>query len=92
MPLARVEWRRNTACMFLRATTRNKDGTVHRYWSVVENRRVNGGRVVQRHGLDLGEINDSQRAAWGKRIEVLEEGAPCLRQRAIVPEPRDAPE
>ncbi len=78
--------------MFLRATTRNKDGKVHRYWSVVENRRVKGGRVVQRHVLYLGEINDSQRAAWCKSIEVLEEGAPCLRQMAIFPEPRDAPE
>ena len=50
--------------MFLRSTTRKKDGKVHRYWSVVENQRVRGGRVVQRHVLYLGEINDSQRAAW----------------------------
>ena len=49
--------------MFLRATTRKKDGKVHHYESVVENRRVKGGRVVQRHVLYLGEINDSQRAA-----------------------------
>jgi len=33
--------------MFLRATIRKKDGKEHRYWSVVENRRVAGGRVVQ---------------------------------------------
>ena len=38
------------ACvMFMRATTRKKDGKVHRYFSVVENQRVRGGRVVQRH-------------------------------------------
>jgi hypothetical protein len=43
--------------MFLRATTRKKDGKEHRYWSVMENRRVAGGRVVQRHVLYLGEIN-----------------------------------
>ena len=78
--------------MFLRATTRKKDGKVHRYWSVVENRRVNGGRVVQRHVLYLGEINDSQRAAWCKSIEVIEEGSPRLRQMAIFPEQREAPE
>ena len=59
--------------MFLRATTRKKDGKVHRYWSVVQNRRVKGGRVVQRHVLYLGEINDAQRSAWCKTIEVLEE-------------------
>lgn len=50
--------------MFLRATPRKKDGKIHHYRSAVENRRVKGGRVVQRHVLYLGEINDSQRAAW----------------------------
>jgi len=32
--------------MFLRAKIRKKDGKVHRYFSVVENQRVRGGRVV----------------------------------------------
>ena len=50
--------------MFVRCKRRFKDGKEHRYWSVVENVRVRGGRVVQRHVLYLGEINDSQRAAW----------------------------
>jgi hypothetical protein len=36
----------------------------HRYFSVVENKRVGGGRVVQRHVLYLGEINDTQEHAW----------------------------
>ena len=36
----------------------------HRYWSVVENCRVHGGRVVQRQVLYPSGINDSQRAAW----------------------------
>ncbi|MBL8529548.1 MAG: hypothetical protein JNL68_17860 [Burkholderiales bacterium] len=40
--------------MFLRATTRKKDGKEHRYFSVVENRRVSGGRVLQPHVLYLG--------------------------------------
>jgi hypothetical protein len=55
--------------MFLRQTIRNKDGKEHRYFSVVENRRVAGGRVVQRHVLYLGEINDTVRLCrprqWG---------------------------
>ena len=34
--------------MFLRATIRRKDGKPHRYWSVVENRRVRRGRFVQK--------------------------------------------
>ena len=50
--------------MFLRSTIRWKDGKRHRYWSVVESRRVGGKRVVQRPLLYLGEINDNQAAAW----------------------------
>ncbi len=46
--------------MFLRHKLRRKDGTEHRYWSIVENRRVSGGRTVQRHVLYLGEINDER--------------------------------
>lgn len=59
--------------MFLRASTRKKDGKTHRYWSVVENRRVARGRVVQRHVLYLGEINSSQELAWRKSIAVFAE-------------------
>ena len=62
--------------MVLRCTQRRKDGKLHRYWSLVENRRVRAGRVAQRHVRYLGEINESQRAAWRKTIEVFEEGAP----------------
>ena len=76
--------------MFLRAITRKKDGKEHRYWSVVENRRVAGGRVVQRHVLYLGEINSSQELAWRKSIEVLDEDAPASAPRtyALFPEDR----
>jgi hypothetical protein len=60
--------------MFLRSSSRKKDGKEHRYFSIVENKRVAGGRVVQRHVLYLGEINSSQELAWRKSIEVFEEG------------------
>ena len=56
--------------MFLRMTKRKKDGKEHRYWSIVENHRISGGRVVQKHVLYLGEINDSQREAWWRSIKV----------------------
>lgn len=59
--------------MFLRANKRIKDGKTHRYWSVVENRRVAGGRSVQKTLLYLGEINDSDRASWTRAIEALDE-------------------
>ncbi len=52
--------------MFLRATTRKKDGKEHRYWSIVENKRLSDGRVLQRHVLYLGEINASQALGWRK--------------------------
>lgn len=74
--------------MFLRATTRKKDGKEHRYWSVVENRRVAGGRVVQRHVLYLGEINSSQELAWRKSIEVLDDEAGEARTLALFAEDR----
>lgn len=76
--------------MFLRAKKRFKDGKEHRYWSLVENRRVAGGRVVQRQVLYLGEINDSQQAAWCKTIEVLQdEGGPT--PMALFPKDRTTP-
>ena len=49
--------------MFLRYTTRKKNGKEHRYCSLVENRRVASGQGVQRCALYLGEINDSQQEA-----------------------------
>ena len=55
----------------MRAKRRFKDGKEHRYWSVVENVRNLDGRVVQRQVLYLGEINDGQRSAWCRSIEVL---------------------
>jgi len=72
--------------MFLRCTNRKKDGKEHRYWNVVENRRVSGGRVVQRQVLYLGEINGSQREAWRKTIEVFEDGASTAQTMALFPE------
>lgn len=75
--------------MFLKESTRFKDGKAHHYWSLVENRRVDGGRkVVQRHVLYLGEINSSQQAAWRKTIAVFETGSTRARTVALFPEER----
>src|SRR5260370_1161722 len=41
--------------MFLRHTKRKKDGKEHRYCSIVENRRVGGGRRRHRPLLELAE-------------------------------------
>jgi hypothetical protein len=77
--------------MFLRHKLRRKDGKEHRYWSIVENHRVSGGRTVQRHVLYLGEINDSQRAAWCQTIEAFDESGQAGKQIALFPEDRAAP-
>ena len=77
--------------MFLRAKTRLKDGKEHRYWSIVENRRTQERRVVQRQVLYLGEINDGQKASGCKTIEVVQEGEIQPKQMAIFPEDRGAP-
>ena len=77
--------------MFLRCNQRRKDGKTHRYWSLVENRRVSGGRVIQRQLLYLGEINDSQHAAWRKTVEVFGDDVSPAQRLALFPEDR-APE
>ena len=74
--------------MFLRSKIRRKDGKEHRSWSVVENRRVAGGRVVQRHVLYLGEINSTQELAWRRSIEVMEAGTVQPRTLSLFPEDR----
>ena len=77
--------------MFVRAKRRFKDGKEHRYWSVVENCRNRDGRVVQRQVLYLGEINDSQRAAWCRSIEVLRGDSGPV-PMALFADDREAPE
>jgi len=78
--------------MYLRCNRRLKDGKEHRYWSIVESRRCFGGRVVQRHVLYLGEINDSQRAAWCDLIEAFDERAQRHTQLALFPADQPVPE
>src|SRR3989304_6725866 len=74
--------------MFLRSTSRKKDGKDHRYFSIVENKRVADGRVVQRHVLYLGEINSTQELAWRKSIEVFQDGQARPTTMALFPEDR----
>ena len=77
--------------MHIKCHRRLKDGKEHRYWSIVESRRCSGGRIVQRHVLYLGEINDSQKESWLRCIEVFD--AQCQQQvrLALFPADRDVP-
>ncbi len=77
--------------MFLRSTNRRKDGKDHRYYSIVENRRLPGDRTVQRTVLYLGEINDRQQAAWRKTLEVFDEEEQRYTTMSLFPEDREIP-
>ena len=77
--------------MFLRSRRRFKNGKWHRYYSVVESRRLSGDRVVQRQVLYLGEINDTQEAAWRKTLEVFDEEQQTACQMTLFPEDRPIP-
>jgi transposase len=77
--------------MFLRSTNRKKDGKDHRYFSVVENRRLPGGKTAQRTVLYLGEINDQQQAAWRKTLEVFDETEQRFTTMSLFPDDRELP-
>ncbi len=72
--------------MFLRCSKRHKDGKIHHYWSVVENRRCADERVVQRHVLYLGELNGIQEASWRKTVELFGADDAAPQQVALFPE------
>lgn len=82
--------------MFLRCTERKKDGKVHYYSSVVENRRVGDNKVTQRTVLYLGEINQLQEAAWQDLLNRFDSECgghsvkPFRQQRLLGPEEVDA--
>jgi transposase len=77
--------------MFLRSHRRMKDGKEHRYYSIEESRRLQSGRVGQRRVLYLGEINDSQQAAWRKTLEVFDEQRQDYTTLSLFPEDRPVP-
>ena len=77
--------------MYLRCHLRRKDGKEHRYWSIEEKRRCADGRVVDRHVLYLGEINNSQQASWLRCIEAFEEGTHRQLRLALFPADRAIP-
>lgn len=58
----------------------------------MENRRGVSQRVVQRQVLYLGEINDSQKAAWCRCIEVFDEPGGQWHQVMLFSEDREAPD
>jgi transposase len=78
--------------MHIKCHRRFKDGKEHRYWSIVENRRCSGGRMVQRHVLYLGEINDSQKESWLRCIEAFDASSQQQVRLALFPADRPIPD
>jgi transposase len=72
----------------LKVHRRNKDGKEHRYFSIVESRRVSRQRVVHRTVVYLGEINDTQQAAWRKTLEVFDERHQQFATLSLFPDDR----
>ena len=77
--------------MFLRSTNRKKDGKDHRYFSIVENRRLVGGKTTQRTVLYLGEINNQQQTAWRKTLEVFDENEQRYATVSLFPDDQPIP-
>jgi len=75
--------------MHLKVHRRKKDGKEHRYFSIVESRRVSRRRVVHRTVVYLGEINDSQQAAWRKTLEVFDEKQQEFATLSLFPDDRE---
>ena len=78
--------------MYLKCHRRLKDGKEHRYWSIAEKRRCAGGRVVDRHVLYLGEINDSQRESWLHCIGAFDDAEARQTRLALFPADQAVPE
>lgn len=76
--------------MFLRQNKRRKNGKLHRYFTVVENRRTASG-TTQRQVLYLGEINDSQQEAWRRTLRVFDEDRRQYCELSLFPEDRPLP-
>lgn len=77
--------------MYLKCHRRAKDGKEHRYWSIAEKRRCADGRIVDRHVLYLGEINDSQKESWLRCIDAFDVTRQRQTRLALFPADRPIP-
>ena len=78
--------------MYLKCHTRCKDGKEHRYWSLMEKRRVADGRILDRPLLYLGEINDAQQAAWTRTLAAFDPVTQLPQTLALFPADRPLPD
>ncbi len=74
-----------------RCHRRLKDGKEPRFGSLEEKHRCAEGRTVDRRGLALGELTDSQPARGLRGIEAIEEGSQRQLRLALFPADRAIP-
>jgi transposase len=73
----------------LKVHRRKKDGKEHRCFIVVESLLFSRRRVVHRTVVYLGEINDTQQAAWRKTLEVFDETRQDFATLCLFPDDRE---
>jgi len=88
LPRGKKLWH-SASSVHLKVHRRKKDGKEHRYFSIVESRRVSRRRVVHRTVVYLGEINDSQQAVWRKTLEVFDEKQQDFATLSLFPDDRE---
>jgi transposase len=76
---------------FLQCHRRFKNGKDHSYWSIAEKVRTSRG-WAQKHLLYLGEINDSQKVAWTKVIDVFDTSSQQTTELALYPAQHHIPD
>jgi hypothetical protein len=76
--------------MFLRSDQPQEDGRIHRYFSIVEDRRLPGEKTVQRTLMYLGEINDQQ-SSWRKTLDVFDVNERCYTRMVCLPKTGEFP-
>ena len=77
--------------MYLKCHSRFKAGKQHHYYSIAEKVACAGDRRVERHVFYLGEINDSQREAWLRCIEVFDDQVQEQTRLALFPSDQAVP-
>jgi len=78
-------WRTDNAGMYLRHTTRRKDGKTHVYWQLVRSVR-RGRKVVQETVAHLGELDAQGRARAAALARGISGTAAALSQRGLFEE------
>ena len=77
--------------MFLRCHSRKKNGKPHRYWSVVESRRLDGGSRHSGRCCIWAKSTTARKRRGGRRSRVFDEARRQTVRLALFPDDRPVP-